>query len=152
MVFALRPASRATLTKLTPSPAPGFGEAVCATGEGTAAAKPETGNRKLLPRGRANSRTRSKDSAAADLTVDWRNVRREEDKRVVPSRSWRVLEFAPTLLSASRLCKLRRVCFFGNEAGNRIHPSLALGRPSLFISPGRLIRGVCRPQLLRRES
>src|SRR5712692_3911950 len=95
MVFALSPASRATLMKLKPRLVPSLADSSLV--------------RKNAGSGRDRARTPSRDSAAADLLTDWRNVRREEDKRVVPSRSWLVLEFAPTLLSASRLCKFRRV-------------------------------------------
>src|ERR1700682_4218119 len=96
MVFASSPHSRATLIKLRPRPAAGF------AGSSTR----EKSAREL--RGRASARTPSRDSTTADLLNDWRNVRREEDKSAVPSRSWLVLEFAPTLFSASLLCKFRR--------------------------------------------
>src|ERR1041385_2490527 len=97
MVFALSPDSRATFMKLTVGPESGLaGSSADAENAGDCC-------------GRAKERIASRESAAADLPNDWRNVRREEDKRVVPSRSWLVLEFAPTLLSASRLCKFRRV-------------------------------------------
>src|SRR5580693_2962963 len=96
MVFAFSPDSRATLIKLRPRPASGFaGSSVAAK------------NARDL-RGRVSARTLSKDSTTADLLKDWRNVRREEDKTAVPSRSWFALEFAPTLFSASLLCKFRR--------------------------------------------
>src|SRR5258707_10014283 len=96
MVFAFSPDSRATLIKLRPRPAAGF--------EGSSTE--EKSAREL--RGRARARTPSRDRTTADLLKDWRNVRREEDKSAVPSRSWLVLEFSPTLFSASLLCKFRR--------------------------------------------
>src|SRR5580704_5532876 len=95
MVFAFSPDSRATLIKLRPRPAAGF--------PGSSVAPK---NARDL-RGRVSARTLSKDSTSADLLKDWRNVRREEDKRAIPSRSWLVLEFAPTLFCASLLCKFR---------------------------------------------
>src|SRR4029077_20552020 len=97
MVLALSPDSLATLMKLNPRAMPAL----------TDSSFPEA--KACNHRGRARAKTLSKNSTAADLPNDWRNVRREEDKRVVPSRSWLVLEFAPTLLRASRLCKFRRV-------------------------------------------
>src|SRR3984893_8371506 len=96
MVFAFSPDSRATLIKLRPRPAAGFA--------GSSTDKKSA--REL--RGRARVRTPSSDRPTADLLKDWRNLRREEDKSAVPSRSWLVLEFAPTLFSASLLCKFRR--------------------------------------------
>src|SRR5580704_4543487 len=97
MVFTLSPAGLATSTKLNPRLVPGFAESSPA----------ET---KACRRGgRARARTLSRERTAADLPNDWRNVRREEGKRAVPSRKWLVLEFAPTLLTAPRLCKFRRV-------------------------------------------
>src|ERR1700676_4545288 len=96
MVFAFSPDSRATLIKLRPRPASGFaGSSVAAK------------NARDL-RGRVSARTLSKDSTTAAWLKDWRNVRREEAKTAVPSRSWFALEFAPTLFSASLLCKFRR--------------------------------------------
>jgi hypothetical protein len=83
------------LIKLRPRPDPGF------TGS-SAAAKYA---RDL--RGRARDRTLSRESTTADLHKDRTNLRREEDKRAIPSRSWLVLEFAPTLFSASPVCKFR---------------------------------------------
>src|SRR5678815_311972 len=85
MVLALSPDSRATSIKLNPRPVAGF--------VGSSAAENSACGRS----GRASARTLSRDSTSADLLRDWRNVRREEDKRAVPSRSWLVLEFAPTL-------------------------------------------------------
>src|SRR6185437_5067229 len=95
MVFALSPYSRATLIKLNPRPVTAFA--------GSSAAECNA----CAPSGRAIAKTLSRDSTSADLLRDWRNVRREEDKRAVPSRSWLVLEFAPTLFSALLLCKFR---------------------------------------------
>src|SRR5438552_6260689 len=95
MVFALSPDSLATLMKHKTRLVPDYSDS------------PPAGNSAC--KGRDRARTPCRDSTAADLLTDWRNVRREEDKRVVPSRSWLVLEFAPTLLSAPRLCKFRRV-------------------------------------------
>src|SRR5437016_2004737 len=96
MVFTLRPDARPTSTKFKPRLVPGLGES--------------SGAEKNACSGRARARMPSRDNTAADLLTEWKNARREENKRVVPSRSWLVLEFAPTLLSASRLCKFRRVC------------------------------------------
>src|SRR6476469_337763 len=95
MGFALSPDSRATSIKLNPRPVAGFA--------GSSAAENDASGRN----GRASARTLSRDSTSADLLRHCRNVRREEDKRAVPSRSWLVLEFAPTLFSALLLCKFR---------------------------------------------
>src|SRR4026209_1285196 len=95
MVLALCPDSRATSIKLNPRPV-----AVLA---GSSAAESTA----CAGSGRASAKTLSRDSTSADLLRDLRNVRREEDKRAVPSRSWLVLEFAPTLFSALLLCKFR---------------------------------------------
>src|SRR5690349_16874930 len=95
MVFMLRPDARPTSTKFRPRTALGLGES--------------SGAEKNACGVRARARTPCRDNTAADLLSDWKNARREQDKRVVPSRSWLVLEFAPTLLSASRLCKFGRI-------------------------------------------
>ena len=74
--LAFKPDSRATLIKLRPRPTVGF--------SGTSSGK----NARECS-GRARARTLSRDNTIADLLRDRRNVRREEDKRAVPSRGWR---------------------------------------------------------------
>ncbi|HEU0047407.1 MAG TPA: hypothetical protein VFQ43_07360, partial [Nitrososphaera sp.] len=70
--------------------------------------------------GRASARTFSSDSTSAERLSDWRNARREENKELVPSRVWLVLEFAPnykfgaenqqTRMNTSDLSIFTRVC------------------------------------------
>src|ERR1700687_5188513 len=122
MVFAFSPDSRATLIKLNPRPGPGF-----------AGSSAVLKNARDL-RGRARARTLSRDSTTANLLKDWRNVRREEDKRAVPSRSWLVLEFAPTLLSASLLCKLTHGCKFKTSSFMRVLESGLTHETPEFLS------------------
>src|SRR5207237_10860861 len=109
MVFALSPDFRAMSTKLKPRAEPGFGASSLVR---------KAGHR----RGPVDERMLSKERITADLLRDWKNPRREENKRVVPSRSWLVLEFAPTLLGASRLCKLMEVA----NPGDRVSAILVL--------------------------
>src|SRR5713226_7390959 len=82
MVLAFSPDSRATLIKLTPRPTPGFAGPSFAPSSGA-------GKNARERSGRASAITLSSESTTADLLSDWRNVRREEDKRTVPSRTWR---------------------------------------------------------------
>src|SRR5205807_2584397 len=86
MVFAFRPDSFATLTKLTPKAAGGVRGGVsfwfCARAR----------------RGRASEKTPSRERTSAERLSDWRKARREEDNRLVPASIGLVLEFATTFM------------------------------------------------------
>src|SRR5579863_4695067 len=87
MVLALRPASRPTLRKLTPSGVPG-----CSGSTGTC-----TDGAACDHRGCANPSTLSSEKTAAERLSDFRISRREEDKKCYLA-ILTVLEFAPASL------------------------------------------------------
>jgi hypothetical protein len=87
IILVLRPASFATLTKLTPSGADGGG----AGAGGLALASWRNGG---TLSGRASERIFAKGRTRAERLSDFRNLRRDEDKRSIPSQLSLVLDSA----------------------------------------------------------
>ena len=94
MVLTLSPDSRATFTKLTPrfdvAGTEGTGDVVCEAWPNSALRDAEA----------ASAKTFSSVSTSAERLRDCKNVRRDENKSVVPSRTGQL--FGPVLDSALR--------------------------------------------------
>src|ERR1700688_3492851 len=89
IVLTFRPDSRAMFRKLTPR----------SVGGGTGSFGSDfwmAGSEARNLRGRTNSKTPSREKTSAERLRDFRNTRREGNKRWLPGRFRLVLKFAPT--------------------------------------------------------